>query len=203
MAWLSGTGFTPTEAAVVTGLTPKAVNKAIDAGAITPAGEGARPRLLSPDQLVFLRLERSLAKLMPLQVRKAIFAELTRNRRARALRQGEAVVIDVAQARRHVAAALRELRRARRAVVADPEVMGGEPVFRGTRIPVHAVAEMVDQGADEAELLAGYPSLTPEMIRFATLYAGAWPRRGRPRAQPWHGRRAVKRSRVDLDALGA
>jgi uncharacterized protein (DUF433 family) len=202
MAWASGAGFTPTEAAVLTGLTPKAVNKAIDTGAITPSDARARPRLLSPEQLVFLRLERSLAKLMPLQVRRAIFAELRRNRRARALRQGDAVVIDVAQARRHVATALRELRRARRAVVADPGVMGGEPVFRGTRIPVHAVAEMVDQGADDAELLAGYPSLTPELIRSATLYARAWPRRGRPRAQPWHGRRAVKRSAFDLDGLG-
>lgn len=35
----------------------------------------------------------------------------------------------------------------------DPGIMGGEHVFRGTRVPVRAVAEMLDAGADEAELL--------------------------------------------------
>jgi len=39
------------------------------------------------------------------------------------------------------------LRRARRLVVTDPEIMGGDPVFRGTRVSVHMVAELVTQGS--------------------------------------------------------
>jgi Protein of unknown function (DUF433) len=48
-------------------------------------------------------------------------------------------------------ATLRELRRARRLVVSDLEIMGGDPVFRGTRVPVHMIAELVAQGSTQTE----------------------------------------------------
>jgi uncharacterized protein (DUF433 family) len=64
--------------------------------------------------------------------------------------------------------------------------MGGDPVFRGTRVPVHMMAELVAQGSTQAELLDSYPRLTAEMIRLAPIYAAAYPLRGRPRIQPWH-----------------
>jgi uncharacterized protein (DUF433 family) len=66
---------------------------------------------------------------------------------------------------------IRELRRARRLVVSDPEIHGGDPVFRGTRVPVHPIAELVGQGSNEPELIASYPRLTAEMIRLAPVYA--------------------------------
>ena len=53
----------------------------------------------------------------------------------------------------------------------DPGIMGGEPVFRGTRLPVRSVAEMLEQGADEGELLEGYPGLTLERMALARLWA--------------------------------
>lgn len=40
-------------------------------------------------------------------------------------------------------------------VVSDPEIMRGTPVFKGTRIPVELVAEMIAQGATVEEILAG------------------------------------------------
>jgi uncharacterized protein (DUF433 family) len=49
--------------------------------------------------------------------------------------------------------------------VSDPEILGGEPVFRGTRVPVHLIATLVEQGSMEPEILKAYPRLTPEMIR--------------------------------------
>jgi uncharacterized protein (DUF433 family) len=97
--------------------------------------------------------------------------------------------------------ALRELRRARRLVVSDREIMGGDPVFRGTRVPVHLIAKLAAQDATEAELLHSYPRLTPEMIRLAPLYAAAYPLRGRPRKQPWHDHQPVQRSRRRLAAI--
>jgi uncharacterized protein (DUF433 family) len=72
------------------------------------------------------------------------------------------------------------LRRARSLVVSDPEIMGGDPVFRGTRIPVHIIAELVTQGSSQAELLESYPRLTAEMIRLAPVCAAAYPRRQQP-----------------------
>jgi uncharacterized protein (DUF433 family) len=88
-------------------------------------------------------------------------------------------------------------------VISDPEILGGEPVFRGTRVPVHMIAGLVSRGSTGTELQDDYPRLTPEMIRLAPVYAAAYPPRGRPRRQPWHDRQAVHslRRRVDSIAL--
>src|SRR5580693_7304686 len=95
----------------------------------------------------------------------------------------------------------RDLRRARRLVVTDPEILGGDPVFRGTRVPVHLIAELVAQGSKPAELIESYPCLTAEMIRLAPVYATAYPLRGPRRKQPWHDRQPVRRGRRKLDAI--
>lgn len=43
-------------------------------------------------------------------------------------------------------------------------------MFRGTRVPVHLVAELVAQGTKPAELIDSYPRLNAEMIRLAPVY---------------------------------
>jgi uncharacterized protein (DUF433 family) len=83
-------------------------------------------------------------------------------------------------------------------VVTDPEILGGDPVFRGTRVPVNVIAAMLEQGSMEAEILKAYPRITVEMVRLAPAYAQAYPIRGRPRSQPWRDRPPVQRSRERL-----
>ena len=85
----------------------------------------------------------------------------------------------------------RTVRRARRLIISDPDIMGGDPVFRGTRIPVHLIADLVAQGEAADDLLAGYPRLTAEMIELAPIYAATYPLRGRVRQQPWRDRAPV------------
>ena len=85
-------------------------------------------------------------------------------------------------------------------VVSDPEVLGGDPVFRATRVPVHLVAAMLEQGSTEADILKAYPRITTEMVRLAPVYAQAYPTRGRPRSQPWRNRPPVRRFRESLVA---
>jgi len=80
---------------------------------------------------------------------------------------------------------LAEATAARFAVVSDPEIRSGEPVVRGTRIPVHLLQDLVAQGATHDELLADYPSLDDQRLRLALLYAKNHPRAGRPRKRPW------------------
>lgn len=63
----------------------------------------------------------------------------------------------------------------------DKEVMGGEPVFKGTRIPIYAIAAMMEAGAEPGELLSGYVKLDRRKIELAQLWAAAHPRRGRPK----------------------
>lgn len=74
-----------------------------------------------------------------------------------------------------------DLKKAEGLVTKDPKVLSGLPVFAGTRIPVHDVANSLAAGDSEEVLLSAYPRLTSELIRLAPIYAKAYPLRGRPR----------------------
>lgn len=50
-------------------------------------------------------------------------------------------------------------------IVVDPEICHGKPVFKGTRILVSDVLEMLAAGMSIEEILKEYPQLSEEMIR--------------------------------------
>ena len=193
--------FTPAEAAVLTGLTLKAVNNAIDRNTVSavPAEEGGR--LLDARALVSLSIERRLSDRIAPELRRKVFDALAEAPRNVVSLEGGLLKIDLRQPRRELAASLRDLRRARRLVVTDPEILGGDPVFRGTRVPVHMVAQLVAQGSRPAELIESYPRLTAEMIRLAPIYATAYPLRGPRRKLPWSDQQPVRRGRRKLDNI--
>ena len=53
----------------------------------------------------------------------------------------------------------------------NPEICHGKPCFRGTRIMVYLVLEMLEEGASVKEIREAYPDLTPEHIKAALHYA--------------------------------
>jgi uncharacterized protein (DUF433 family) len=65
-------------------------------------------------------------------------------------------------------------------VTTDPEVMGGVPVFAGTRVPVGMVLGSLAAGVHLDRLKASYPFLTEAHIQAAKVYEAVHPRRGRP-----------------------
>lgn len=66
-------------------------------------------------------------------------------------------------------------------VATDPSVLGGEPVFRGTRLAVRRIGEAAERPAAVKEMLEDYPYLKAEDVEFARRFARAYPRVGRPR----------------------
>jgi uncharacterized protein (DUF433 family) len=52
----------------------------------------------------------------------------------------------------------------------DPEVCGGKPCIKGTRIWVSLLLDLLADGVSEAGLLADYPQLTAADIRAAIAY---------------------------------
>jgi uncharacterized protein (DUF433 family) len=46
----------------------------------------------------------------------------------------------------------------------NPEILGGEPCFNGTRVPLETVIDNLGAGYSTEELLSDFPSLTPEHI---------------------------------------
>ncbi len=202
-----GALFTPTEAAVLTRLSLKAVNNAIDKDMVPTTAKVARTssRLLDAWALLALVLERRLESRLFPELRRRLFAALPSSPRdVISLEDGAIVIkIDLREPRRDLAAQLRALRRARALVVSDPEILTGDPVFRGTRVPVHLIATLLEKGATEAQILTAYPRITPEMISLAPVYTQAYPVRGRPRKQPWRDHPSVRRIRIPLAGLKA
>jgi uncharacterized protein (DUF433 family) len=98
------------------------------------------------------------------------------------------VVIDTRPATQAVRSGLDQLTKARRIVSSAPDVLGGTPVFKGTRIPVHDIADMLANGDAATAIVRAYPQLDRDQIRLEAIYALAYPRRGRPskprRARP-------------------
>ena len=180
--------LTAAQASAVTGLSLKAINKAIDLQTIpstAKAKNGVRKRYVSEPALVCLKLEAKGLGELPLSFRKRIFDLVLTHPEMGTVRPVEAVQIDVEQARREVLESLDDLKHAEQMVAADAAVMGGVPVIAGTRIPVSALSDMLTQGATPEEIVEGYPSLSTEQVRLARVYASAHPRRGRPAARPW------------------
>ncbi len=46
----------------------------------------------------------------------------------------------------------------------DPEIMGGTPVFVGTRVPVQTLLDYLEAGDPLDEFLADFPSVTREQV---------------------------------------
>jgi uncharacterized protein (DUF433 family) len=55
-------------------------------------------------------------------------------------------------------------------ITIDPEVCGGKPCIKGTRIWVSLILDFLADGVPEAELLANYPQLTREDVLAAIAY---------------------------------
>jgi len=56
-------------------------------------------------------------------------------------------------------------------IVSDPEVLGGKPCVRGTRISVEFLLELMASGATQADIVREYPHLTAEDVEQALRYA--------------------------------
>ncbi len=49
-------------------------------------------------------------------------------------------------------------------ISASPEIMGGTPVFAGTRVPVQTLLDYIKAGESIDDFLDGFPSVTREQV---------------------------------------
>jgi uncharacterized protein (DUF433 family) len=59
----------------------------------------------------------------------------------------------------------------RNQINSDPDMLGGKPVVRGTRLAVDFILGLLADGWTEQEVLENYPTLTPEGLRAVFAYA--------------------------------
>jgi uncharacterized protein (DUF433 family) len=58
-------------------------------------------------------------------------------------------------------------------IVKDPQVCGGEPVIRGTRVTLRTVLASLAEGATIEEIVEDFPTLTEEDVRSVIAFAAA------------------------------
>jgi uncharacterized protein (DUF433 family) len=56
-------------------------------------------------------------------------------------------------------------------IVCNPEIMGGEPTIRGTRIPVEMILVYLREGCSRQEIFSDYPSLPLDGIEAVIAWA--------------------------------
>jgi uncharacterized protein (DUF433 family) len=47
-------------------------------------------------------------------------------------------------------------------IIKDPDILGGEPVFRGTRVPFQTLLEYLEHGKTLNQFLDEFPTVTRE-----------------------------------------
>ena len=180
--------LTPAEAAAASGMAVRAVYRR--AAERLPKGAVVRrsgEMFLTTVGAICLRLDRDMPRDVPASVRRRLYGQLGAQGLARAEvgEGGFRYVVEPAAAAAEVGRFLRDYRKAMELIVEDVGVQGGAATFRGTRLMVHHVADLLAEGEEIAELIEDYPQLTPEMIESAPIYARTHPRRGRPRKPAW------------------
>lgn len=181
-----------TEVAAVSRVGLRNVNRVIDEH-ILPEAMVSRVngRWLSSDACMFIAFYYQTASQLTADERKLTISsasKLLKRWRAPKAKPSDWVIwrdsvgIDLAPFAKTIDERLCRLAEAREMVASDPDILGGVPVFKGSRVPVHDVAASVAAGISHERILGAYPSLDANKIDLAVLYAEANPLQGRPRA---------------------
>jgi uncharacterized protein (DUF433 family) len=191
--------YSPAEVSAVTGASVRAIYKAI--GERLPSGlsvQQDRQHYLTRWGAVCFVIDQEMPKDVPVAVRRQLYTTILERQSTARVQHDRGIlsyVVDVKAVADRVDGDFARYRDAMGLIVEDEFIQGGAATFRGTRILVHQIADLLAQGADETELRADYPRLTPAMLAAAPIYARAHPRRGRPKAPTW--RKGAAASKAD------
>ncbi|MGH6896779.1 MAG: DUF433 domain-containing protein [Geminicoccaceae bacterium] len=191
---MADAGFSLKEAAVLAEISEKSIRHELAREIATPErrpiGASVRRRLDERD-ILYLNLLAALPVSLGVADRRDLYAMITRRLRAtgRWRRTGDRlrligavpVEIDASELRKRLAGRLRLYRRGRARLVARPDLVGGEPVFKGTRVPVRHIGLLARKNVPVAEILEDYPALDENDVAFARLFVELRPDPGRPR----------------------
>lgn len=179
------------EAAVLAGLSERVIRNEVDRGVIRPirSARTKRAARLPADAICYLMLVRHASIPLARRDRVGLYRLMVERRpnagggwtlRGRGVRKGN-VSIDVSAFRKAADARLRLYRTGRRRIVSDAAILGGEPVFAGTRLAVRHIGALALRGIPAREIRADHPALSDSDIELARLLAAVGPKPGRPR----------------------
>jgi uncharacterized protein (DUF433 family) len=183
MTQLTHALFTIPEAAFIAGLTAKDINREIDAH-IIDAGAVSERRLKGSDLFYLLAVKDVRDQLGPSlrrNIRAAIDAAVTAARPEATVHR---FVFSIDRLRADLLGPFEALERSKHdQIESRPDVLGGEPVLKGTRVAARHVADLLKEGATRAEIADDF-DLDETQIEAAVVFDQTSPKRGRPIRRP-------------------
>jgi len=174
--------FTPAEAAALLDLPERQIRKEFEHGLLS---RSARPRLALPG-LVYLQTVRRLGLTLGVQDRKKILAAIRKAMKAQprpeTVQVSTVMSLHVGRVVQEITTLAEEFEAWKKRLLIRNDILGGEPVFPGSRLAVRHVGLMAERGESTKNILEDYPYITDQDVAFARLFARAYPRAGRPRA---------------------
>ena len=184
-------GFSAREVAELANVPVRAVDKAIEEKVLAGIRAGGRRRVLPLHAVPYAAIVAALPVTLSLAAKRDLVRTLGERKPDRMttdpLEIAPAVTVDVpALVGSDLAERAARYGRAREDhIVVDPDIMGGTPVLRGTRITVYSVLGRLDGGDTIDDIVGDNPHLTREAIETAALYARTHPIVGRSGGRPW------------------
>lgn len=172
--------LTRNEAAQLSGASATTVNKAIEQCVVaTRSMHGTS--LIDARDVGALRLFEGLQFGLPVKEKRRLCRWLRNAEPGEETSLSSAVVVrktqDLDEATK---AAVRYAELKERFLEHNPDRQGGEPVIRGTRIPIRGLAKQIEAGESLDVLRREYDYIDEDAFEFAVQWAKANPRRGRP-----------------------
>jgi uncharacterized protein (DUF433 family) len=198
--------FTVPEAAAILGQPQKHISNALARELasldLKPLTLGERSgRTVTGAGLFALELLRAVKDLLSVEGRRRVLSKALKLSVGDEVQEGS-VVVKLVEHRARVDERKSRLAEAEALIVRDPEILGGEPGIKGTRISAYLVGALARKhGVVEAQ--KAYPSISRQKIELVALYVEANPRRGRPRqaelSKPKAPAKRGKAKKIKLD----
>lgn len=170
------------EAAALSGASPTTVKKAVDERVIPTRRWRSRSYIEAEDVPVLALLSELHGVRLAASSKRRLRDWLRSPTPAGELQLTPALVVRRTDAVERVRLRAERYARLRdRWITSDPEVKGGEPVIKGSRVGVHTLAARIERGESASILEEDFPHIPAEAREVAVQYARANPRRGRPR----------------------
>ena len=190
--------FSVNEAAAIAEVSPEIIRTALEKKSVTPShqrktGKAVRHQF-SVGEVLFIKLLAEFPFPLSKQDKHSLAQVLARGNRKASPWSMEGVDLvyrsgDVQLSlrckpfRRTVERNLATFRWGKARVASSPGVLAGEPVFRGTRVPLRHVASLFRKGVSEQEISEDFPQLSARDLAYARLFSRLGEKPGRPRKQ--------------------
>jgi uncharacterized protein (DUF433 family) len=178
--------FIPNEAAALIEISPKRIYKEIE-HCIIPAGTPNRDRL-SFGTLVYLRALKEINFDFSVSYRIHLHEALQTawEQQISTLEFGKFFTLKVSEIGQELKILIDRFEAWKAKLVSNPNTLGGEIVFPGSRLSVQRIGGSLERGETLAVLQENYPYLTDEDFHFTRIYVKAYPVQGRPKVALRH-----------------